>query len=91
MREYRKIFLTALLLIVVPVLEAADHASSNVKMSAVQVSEHIWYINGASGAATDSEGFTSNAGFIVGSEGVVVYDALGTPSLAVKLVAEIRK
>lgn len=37
-----------------------------------------------------NEGNTSNAGFIVTSEGVVVFDALGTPSLGAALVKEIR-
>jgi glyoxylase-like metal-dependent hydrolase (beta-lactamase superfamily II) len=38
-----------------------------------------------------NEGNTSNAGFVVTSDGVVVFDALGTPSLGAALVKEIRK
>ncbi|MDN3565098.1 MBL fold metallo-hydrolase, partial [Paeniroseomonas aquatica] len=37
-----------------------------------------------------NEGHTSNAGFVVTSEGVVVFDALGTPSLGWALLQKIR-
>lgn len=36
-------------------------------------------------------GFTANAGFVVTSQGVVVFDALGTPALGKALIAAIRK
>ena len=39
----------------------------------------------------ENEGNTSNAGFVITSEGVVVFDALGTPSLGWALLREIRK
>ena len=39
----------------------------------------------------DNEGNTSNAGFVVTSDGVVVFDALGTPSHGWALLQEIRK
>lgn len=91
MASYRHIIFTAWLLTVVLPVEAIDYAASEVSMAATQVSEHVWYVKGAAGSATDNEGFISNAGFVVTSEGVVVYDALGSPSLALKLVAEIRK
>ena len=70
---------------------APEYAASGVEMKAVQVSEHVWYVKGASGAATENEGFISNSGFVITEEGVVVYDALGSPSLAQQLIAEIRK
>ena len=38
-----------------------------------------------------NEGNTSNAGFVATSDGVVVFDALGTPSLGWALLKEIRK
>lgn len=37
-----------------------------------------------------NEGNTSNAGFVVTNEGVVVFDALGTPSLGWELLQDIR-
>ena len=63
---------------------------SNVEMKLQQVSEHVYYVQGQAGIATDNEGFISNAGFVVTKDGVVVFDALGTPSLADLLLKKIR-
>jgi glyoxylase-like metal-dependent hydrolase (beta-lactamase superfamily II) len=52
----------------------------------------VWYSTGNPGIpGKDNEGNTSNAGFVVTSGGVVVFDALGTPSLGWALLQEIRK
>ncbi len=52
----------------------------------------IWYSTGNPGVpGKDNEGNTSNAGFVVTSDGVVVFDALGTPSLGWALLQEIKK
>ncbi len=52
----------------------------------------VWYSTGNPGVpGKDNEGNTSNAGFVVTSDGVVVFDALGTPSLGWGLLQEIRK
>jgi glyoxylase-like metal-dependent hydrolase (beta-lactamase superfamily II) len=52
----------------------------------------IWISIGSPGVpGKDNEGNTSNAGFVVTSDGVVVFDALGTPSLGWALLQEIRK
>lgn len=52
----------------------------------------IYYSLGKGGVPRrENEGNTSNAGFVVTSEGVVVFDALGTPSLGWALLEEIRK
>ena len=61
-----------------------------VEMTLQQVSEHVYYVEGAAGTALDNEGFISNAGFVVTPAGVVVFDALGTPSLAAMLLKQIR-
>ena len=58
-------------------------------MHVKKVSEHVYYVEGAPGIATDNEGFISNAGFVVTGDGVIVFDSLGTPSLAHKLVQKI--
>ena len=51
----------------------------------------IWYSTGNPGIpGKDNEGITSNAGFVVTSGGVVVFDALGTPSLGWALLQQIR-
>jgi glyoxylase-like metal-dependent hydrolase (beta-lactamase superfamily II) len=70
---------------------AGDYAPATVDMEVKQVSEHVYYVKGKPGIATDNQGFISNAGFVITDEGVVVFDALGTPSLAAKLVEKIRK
>ena len=52
----------------------------------------VWYSTGNPGIpGKDNEGNTSNAGFVVTSGGVVVFDALGTPSLGWALLQQIRK
>lgn len=57
----------------------------------VQVSPHVWYVQGDPGVASAAnQGFNSNAGFIVTREGVIVIDALGTPVLGEALLAAIR-
>jgi glyoxylase-like metal-dependent hydrolase (beta-lactamase superfamily II) len=51
----------------------------------------IFYTIGHSGVPGSSNaGHTSNAGFIVTAEGVVVFDALGTPSLGWAMLQKIR-
>ena len=52
----------------------------------------VYYIIGESGVpGSNNEGHTSNAGFIVTNEGVVVYDALGTPALGYRMIQRIRE
>jgi len=63
----------------------------DVDMKLEQVGEHSWYVQGKAGMATENKGFISNAGVVITDKGVLVIDALGSPSLAVKLLAEIRK
>jgi len=74
-----------------PSPSAPRYAPSDVDMAVQQVGPHSYYVQGAAGVATDNEGFISNAGFVVTDAGVVVIDALGTPSLAVKLRGLIRQ
>jgi len=56
-----------------------------------RLSQHVYYLQGATGIATDNYGFVSNAAFVVTDEGVVVFDTLGTPVLGARLLSEIRK
>jgi glyoxylase-like metal-dependent hydrolase (beta-lactamase superfamily II) len=52
----------------------------------------VYYVIGLSGVpGADNEGHTSNAGFVVTDEGVVVFDALGTPALGYRLLQRIRE
>ena len=86
-------FLLFLLLILSPIPDAASATAGppvGVDMPLRQVSKHVYYVEGTPGVATDNEGFISNAGFVVTGAGVVVFDALGSPSLANTLLAKIR-
>jgi glyoxylase-like metal-dependent hydrolase (beta-lactamase superfamily II) len=58
-------------------------------MELQKVSPNVYYVQGEAGVATDNQGFISNATAIVTEQGVVVVDALGTPSLAAKFIALI--
>jgi len=52
----------------------------------------IYYSIGHPGVpGQQNEGNTSNAGFVVTPDGVIVFDALGTPSLGWALLQDIRK
>jgi len=68
----------------------SDYPPATVKMELIKVSEHVYYVQGIPGVATDNQGFISNAGVIVTEDGVVVFDALGTPSLGNLLLEKIR-
>ena len=86
-----KIICFTITLIFSQVLVAGEkYAPTSVAMEVKKVSEHVYYVEGVPGIATDNEGFISNAGFIVTKDGVVVFDSLGTPSLANKLVQKIK-
>ncbi len=57
-----------------------------------RVSERVWFFEGESGAASAANrGFMSNAGFVVTGDGVVAFDALGTPALGRAMIAAIGK
>ena len=72
-------------------VQAVD-TSVSVPMKATRVGTHSYYIQGLSGAAShENQGFMSNAGFVVTRKGVVVFDTLGTPPLAQKMLGLIRK
>jgi glyoxylase-like metal-dependent hydrolase (beta-lactamase superfamily II) len=61
-------------------------------MAAQQVSPSAWYVQGLSALGSPAnQNFVSNAGFVITPDGVVVIDALGSPALALRLLAEIRK
>jgi glyoxylase-like metal-dependent hydrolase (beta-lactamase superfamily II) len=81
-----------LLLLGLSFLSVAQSAQAEVQVEAIKVGAHSYYVLGEAGAASSAnEGYMSNAGFVVTEEGVVVFDALGTPVLGQKLLAAIRK
>jgi len=64
---------------------------ATVPLKPIRIAPHAWYVQGLSGEVShDNQGFTANAGFVVTDEGVVVFDALGTPPLGQALVHAIR-
>ena len=66
--------------------------TGDVTVTAQQVSPRGWFIQGDSGmASAANRGHSSNAGFVVTGEGVVVVDALGTPPLGEAMLRAIRK
>ena len=53
-----------------------------------KITERVYFVQGNAGVpSAANRGHTSNAGFVVTREGVVVFDALGTPVLGQELVA----
>ena len=57
----------------------------------IRVSESVYVIRGEAGVPSRANrGHTSNAGFVVTRDGVVVFDALGTPVLGKEMLAAIR-
>jgi glyoxylase-like metal-dependent hydrolase (beta-lactamase superfamily II) len=68
------------------------HADDADVLVPSRVSAHGWFFEGHAGmASAANRGFMSNAGFVVTNDGVVVFDALGTPVLGRAMVAAIRK
>ena len=73
-------------------LLASPYPPVGVRVQAEQLGAHSWYIPGLPGAAsTQNQGFMSNAGFVVTPDGVVVFDTLGSPSLAWEMLKRIRE
>jgi glyoxylase-like metal-dependent hydrolase (beta-lactamase superfamily II) len=62
-----------------------------VQLKPIQVAPHTYFVQGyPEMGSSANQNFISNAGFVVTQAGVVVVDALGSPSLAQKLIAEIK-
>jgi glyoxylase-like metal-dependent hydrolase (beta-lactamase superfamily II) len=60
------------------------------RLQPIRASEHVWYVQGDSGIASKANrAFNSNAAFVVTADGVVVFDALGTPALGTALKTAI--
>ena len=68
------------------------NASDDLLLKPIQVAPHTYFVQGfAEMGSSKNQNFISNAGFVVTPKGVVVVDALGSPVLAKKLLAEIKK
>jgi glyoxylase-like metal-dependent hydrolase (beta-lactamase superfamily II) len=93
MATMRYILLILSLLLAPKLLAAgAVYPPVTVPVKAVKLAAHSYFIPGLAGAAsTANQGFMSNAGFVVTPAGVVVFDTLGSPSLAQAMVKRIRQ
>lgn len=61
-------------------------------LSLTQVGPHAYYAQGVSALGSPlNRNFISNAGVVIGPQGVIVIDALGSPTLGTQLITEIRK
>ncbi|MCP4076342.1 MAG: MBL fold metallo-hydrolase [Gammaproteobacteria bacterium] len=89
------IFNLIFLLMICLNLNAADfkfkYPLSTVDMKLQKVSEHVYFVQGATGIATYNQGFISNATVVIGSKGITIIDGLGSPSLAEQLLSLVRK
>jgi glyoxylase-like metal-dependent hydrolase (beta-lactamase superfamily II) len=77
---------------VVSALSVTPALAAGSPVKATQVAPNVWFVQGeaALGSAANRN-FISNAGFVVTPQGVVVVDALGSPTLAEELISEIRR
>ncbi|WP_251369740.1 MBL fold metallo-hydrolase [Polynucleobacter sp. AP-Nino-20-G2] len=67
-------------------------AGEGALLNPIQVAPHTYFVQGLPEiGSAQNQNFISNAGFVITPKGVVVVDALGSPVLAQKLIAEIRK
>lgn len=90
-RAFRPWALVALLpLLAIPLALASQAGPIDIEMSMKPVSEHVYYVQGKAGIATDNKGFISNAVAILTGDGVVLVDALGSPSLGQRFLEEVR-
>ena len=98
MTSIKTLFLAAL---IIPLIacDRSSTVSSNIKkyppvdveMVLQKVSDNVVYVQGKAGIATDNAGFISNAGAVITDEGIVIFDALGSPSLAHKFYKQLRE
>ncbi len=63
-----------------------------LRLEPIKASEHVYYFQGEAGMASSANrAFNSNASFVVTGDGVVVFDALGTPALGAAMKAAIAR
>ena len=74
------------------VVASTARAQDDIVLTPKQVAPRTWFFQGEAGmASAQNKGFMSNAGFVVTGDGVVVFDALGTPALGRAMLAAIRR
>jgi glyoxylase-like metal-dependent hydrolase (beta-lactamase superfamily II) len=87
----RRAWRLLLVLSTASLLAAGAAAAPLPVLNPIKISAHAYMFKGDAGMADDANaGFMSNAGFVVTGDGVVVFDALGTPALGEAMVRAIR-
>ncbi len=96
-RRTRFACFAALLLLAAPAWPTAANAddsrfdAATVPVEPIALTPRVWYVRGDSGMISpENQGFNANAGWVVTDDGVVVFDALGTPALGEVLLERIR-
>ena len=90
----RSYFLRVLFLLLASLFASVTpaYASDDLILKPIQVAPHTYFVKGLPEmGSSKNQNFISNAGFVITPKGVVVVDALGSPALAKKLIAEIKK
>lgn len=63
-----------------------------IELTPQKVSAHVYFFRGESGVASAANrGYIANAGFVVTGDGVVVFDALGSPVLGDAMIRAIHR
>jgi glyoxylase-like metal-dependent hydrolase (beta-lactamase superfamily II) len=71
---------------------AYSQSVQKLTLTPKKISPSVWYVEGVTAlGSVENKNFISNAAFIVGPDGIVVIDALGSPALAEALIAAIGK
>ncbi len=74
------------------VSNAYSQSSETITLTPKQITSSVWYVEGVTAlGSVENKNFISNAAFIVGPNGIVVIDALGSPALAEALITAIGK
>jgi glyoxylase-like metal-dependent hydrolase (beta-lactamase superfamily II) len=74
------------------IFKAYSQGAQTITLTPKQISPSVWYVEGVTAlGSVENKNFISNAAFIVGPDGVVVIDALGSPLLADALITAIGK
>ena len=69
-----------------------SQSGDSILLKPIQVAPYTYFVQGfPEMGSSANQNFISNAGFVVTPKGVVVVDALGSPILAKKLIAEIAR
>jgi glyoxylase-like metal-dependent hydrolase (beta-lactamase superfamily II) len=81
-----------LLSVVCYLMPALSQTKQSFTLTPKQISPSVWYVEGVTAlGSVENKNFISNAAFIVGPDGIVVIDALGSSALAESLITAIGK